>query len=243
MKCIGHNFYYADMIEYQSEPIPQIILEYVTGIELFDYIAKYDRILTEFQCIQLLKHLVKSVNYLYCKGYVDLDISPENIVVEELPTKRGSLSIKQIDMGLCVPMSEIESYLNKHRISKYLPGKPSYIAPEIYNYVRNPSQPYNWDILQTMVYMIGIVMYTIMSNSSPCGHYGDYWYNYIHSSEWLWDALDSDFDILPGHKRVHLKYIRRYSNSLLSLIDAMIKPLQRRISWTCLIHHMLLYGN
>jgi serine/threonine protein kinase len=231
MKHIGSNKWYAPLIEFEHTPVPQMIIEYQSGMQLHDYICQKN-ILSEVECIQLLKHLVKSVNHLYSKGYVDVDISIENIIISKV---HNHMTIKQIDMGLCIPIINIESFLDECRSKKLNPYKSYCVPPEIYNY----NTVYNWDILQTMVYTIGLIMFITMSNGCSYHRHNDYWYMYFHSNQWIYDVLSSDFKHLHVYIRQYLRGLRVYTNSLLSLINAMVQPLQDRISWKHLTNHVL----
>lgn len=82
--------------EHQDEDNIVLVLEYVSGGELFDYIVDNGR-MAEEDAKNLFRQIASAVSYLHDNGIVHRDLKPENIL---LHTKLdGSLMIKITDFG------------------------------------------------------------------------------------------------------------------------------------------------
>lgn len=74
-----------------------LILELVSGGELFDFLAEKES-LTEDEATQFLKQILDGVHYLHSKRIAHFDLKPENIMLldKNVPNPR----IKLIDFGI-----------------------------------------------------------------------------------------------------------------------------------------------
>ena len=116
-----------------------LIIEYVQGQRLFEYIVHSGR-LSEPETAVLMKQLFLTLTYLESQGILHRDIKPENILM----TKSGNkIELKLIDFGLAANYSKIDV------IKKC--GTAGYTAPEII-----AGDPYDF---KADLYSSGIVMY------------------------------------------------------------------------------------
>lgn len=111
-----------DVFENKTDVV--LILELVSGGELFDFLAEKES-LTEDEATQFLKQILDGVHYLHSKRIAHFDLKPENIML--LDKHAASPRIKLIDFGIA------------HRIEagsefKNIFGTPEFVAPEIVNY-------------------------------------------------------------------------------------------------------------
>ncbi|KAG9459958.1 hypothetical protein H6P81_004466 [Aristolochia fimbriata] len=97
-----------------------MVLEYVTGGELFDKIALKGR-LSETEGRKLFQQLIDAVSYCHDKGVYHRDLKPENVLLDA----RGNL--KMSDFGL----SALPQHLRDDGLLHTTCGSPNYVAPEV----------------------------------------------------------------------------------------------------------------
>ncbi|XP_058502373.1 death-associated protein kinase 2 isoform X1 [Solea solea] len=136
-----------DVFENRTDVV--LILELVSGGELFDFLAQKET-LSEEEATQFIKQVLDGVLYLHTKRIAHFDLKPENIMLldRNIPLPR----IKLIDFGLA------------HRIEtgtefKNIFGTPEFVAPEIVNY-----EPLG---LEADMWSIGVITYILLSGASP----------------------------------------------------------------------------
>lgn len=125
-----------------------MIMEYISGGELFERVAADDFTLTEWDVILFMRQIVEGVQYMHDNNILHLDLKPENI----LCVKRNSHHIKLIDFGLARRFYPSET-------CRVLFGTPEFIAPEIINY-----EPISY---ATDMWAVGVVCYVLLSGLSP----------------------------------------------------------------------------
>ena len=101
-----------------SENNIYIIMEYVEGKDLFQYIYSMQH-LTEYKSSQLFRQLISCLEYIHKLGVVHRDIKPENILLT-----KNKKSLKLVDFGLSNTYEEGE-------LIKTACGSPCYAAPEM----------------------------------------------------------------------------------------------------------------
>uniref|UniRef100_A0A8C2II19 non-specific serine/threonine protein kinase n=1 Tax=Cyprinus carpio TaxID=7962 RepID=A0A8C2II19_CYPCA len=111
-----------DIFENKTDVI--LILELVSGGELFDFLAEKES-LTEEEATQFLKQILDGVHYLHSKRIAHFDLKPENIMLldKNVPNPR----IKLIDFGIAHQIKDGNEFKN-------IFGTPEFVAPEIVNY-------------------------------------------------------------------------------------------------------------
>ncbi|KAF6718619.1 Death-associated protein kinase 2 [Oryzias melastigma] len=82
---------------YENRTDVVLILELVSGGELFDFLAQKES-LSEEEATQFIKQILEGVNYLHTRKIAHFDLKPENIMLldKNVPLPR----IKLIDFGL-----------------------------------------------------------------------------------------------------------------------------------------------
>ncbi|XP_071232317.1 death-associated protein kinase 3-like isoform X1 [Salvelinus alpinus] len=136
-----------DIFENKTDVI--LILELVSGGELFDFLAEKES-LTEEAATQFLKQILDGVHYLHSKCIAHFDLKPENIMLldKNVPNPR----IKLIDFGIAHQIKAGNEFKN-------IFGTPEFVAPEIVNYELLGLEADMWSI--------GVITYILLSGASP----------------------------------------------------------------------------
>ncbi|XP_034218957.1 CBL-interacting serine/threonine-protein kinase 8 isoform X3 [Prunus dulcis] len=118
MKLVRHPYVVRLHEVLASRTKIYIILEFITGGELFDKIVHHGR-LSEGEARRYFHQLIDGVDYCHSKGVYHRDLKPENLLLDSL----GNLKIS--DFGLSALPEQGVSLL------RTTCGTPNYVAPEI----------------------------------------------------------------------------------------------------------------
>lgn len=127
-----------------------LVIEYMQGGELFDIIADQGH-LSEKVASQIIREIIKGVDYLHEVGVVHCDIKPENILCK---SKQWPLQVKLCDFGLA---NFYDKYNNSTMTAMI--GTPGYVAPEVIQ--RKPYGP------PVDMWACGVVLYVMLSGRMP----------------------------------------------------------------------------
>lgn len=94
-----------------------MIMEYVSGGELFDYIVKHGK-LKEAEARRFFQQIISGVDYCHRHMVVHRDLKPENLLLDQ------NLNVKIADFGLSNMMMDGEFLRTSC-------GSPNYAAPEV----------------------------------------------------------------------------------------------------------------
>ncbi|XP_045564374.1 death-associated protein kinase 2 isoform X2 [Salmo salar] len=138
---------FHDVYENRTDVV--LILELVSGGELFDFLAQKES-LSEEEATQFIKQILEGVHYLHSRKIAHFDLKPENIMLldKNVPLPR----IKLIDFGLAHKIEAGAEFKN-------IFGTPEFVAPEIVNY-----EPLG---LEADMWSIGVITYILLSGASP----------------------------------------------------------------------------
>uniref|UniRef100_A0A182XWG5 Uncharacterized protein n=1 Tax=Anopheles stephensi TaxID=30069 RepID=A0A182XWG5_ANOST len=135
-----------------------MVVEYISGGELFERVVADDFTLTEKDCVIFVRQICQGVEHMHSRQIVHLDLKPENIMCATKTshevgfTQQGKASIKIIDFGLAQRLCASSP-------TRVLFGTPEFIAPEIINY-----EPIS---VQSDMWSIGVICYVLLSGLSP----------------------------------------------------------------------------
>uniref|UniRef100_A0A8C2YR50 Myosin light chain kinase, smooth muscle n=1 Tax=Chinchilla lanigera TaxID=34839 RepID=A0A8C2YR50_CHILA len=148
MNCLHHPKLVQCVDAFEEKANIVMVLEIVSGGELFERIIDEDFELTERECIQYMRQISEGVEYIHKQGIVHLDLKPENIMC----VNKTGTRIKLIDFGLARRLENAGSL-------KVLFGTPEFVAPEVINY-----EPIGY---ATDMWSIGVICYILVSGLSP----------------------------------------------------------------------------
>jgi death-associated protein kinase len=132
---------------YENKQEVILVLELVSGGELFDYLATKDCV-SEDEAVEFLKQILEGVSYLHSKQLIHLDLKPENIMMKT----HDNHHVKLIDFGLSRKLKDGD-------VVKEMLGTPEFVAPEVINY--DPL------CTATDMWSIGVITYILLSGCSP----------------------------------------------------------------------------
>ncbi|XP_067405728.1 myosin light chain kinase, smooth muscle isoform X3 [Emydura macquarii macquarii] len=148
MNCLHHPKLVQCVDAFEEKANIVMVLEIVSGGELFERIIDEDFELTEIECIKYMRQISEGVQYIHKQGIVHLDLKPENIMC----VNKTGARIKLIDFGLARRLESAGSL-------KVLFGTPEFVAPEVINY-----EPIGY---ATDMWSIGVICYILVSGLSP----------------------------------------------------------------------------
>ncbi|XP_059392171.1 death-associated protein kinase 2 isoform X1 [Carassius carassius] len=134
---------------YENHTDMVLILELVSGGELFDFLAQKES-LSEEEATEFIKQILNGVQYLHSKKIAHFDLKPENIMLLDNNIQRPR--IKLIDFGLAHRIKDGVEFKN-------IFGTPEFVAPEIVNYEQLGLEADMWSI--------GVITYILLSGASP----------------------------------------------------------------------------
>ncbi|XP_038719034.1 CBL-interacting serine/threonine-protein kinase 1 [Tripterygium wilfordii] len=126
-----------------------MVLEYVTGGELFDRIASKGK-LQEAQGRKLFQQLIDGVSYCHNKGVFHRDLKLENVLVDS----KGNIKIT--DFGL----SALPQHFRDDGLLHTTCGSPNYVAPEV---LANRG----YDGATSDIWSSGVILYVILTGYLP----------------------------------------------------------------------------
>ncbi|ESQ50052.1 hypothetical protein EUTSA_v10001987mg [Eutrema salsugineum] len=126
-----------------------IILEYVTGGELFDKIVNDGR-MKEDEARRYFQQLVHAVDYCHSRGVYHRDLKPENLLLDAY----GNLKIS--DFGLSALSQQVRDDGLLHTSC----GTPNYVAPEVLN-------DRGYDGATADMWSCGVILYVLLAGYLP----------------------------------------------------------------------------
>lgn len=149
MKMLSHPNVIQMYQVIQSPSNVYIVLELVTGGELFDRIVKVKRF-DEATARRYFQHLVFGIHYCHQRGVAHRDLKPENLLLD------ANDVVKISDFGL-------SSMAQADGVAKMLNttcGTPSYVAPEVLKqkgYIGNGAD----------VWSVGVILFVMLAGYLP----------------------------------------------------------------------------
>lgn len=147
MKLVRHPYVVRLYEVLASRTKIYIILEFITGGELFDKIVQHGR-LSETESRKYFQQLIDGVDYCHSKGVFHRDLKPENLLLDS----QGNLKIS--DFGLSALPEQGVSIL------RTTCGTPNYVAPEVLGHK-------GYDGAVADVWSCGVILYVLIAGYLP----------------------------------------------------------------------------
>ncbi|KAL8192301.1 hypothetical protein R6Q57_027968 [Mikania cordata] len=126
-----------------------IVLEFVTGGELFDKVASRGR-LKEDEARKYFQQLINAVDYCHSRGVFHRDLKPENLLLDA----NGCLKVS--DFGL----SALPQQVREDGLLYTTCGTPNYVAPEVINNK-------GYDGAKADLWSCGVILFVLMAGYLP----------------------------------------------------------------------------
>jgi len=152
LKMCQHNSIIRLIDLFENSDTYFIVLEYMQGKDLFDYIQKRDFSLPEQRVQELTYRICLGVQYLHEFGIVHRDLKLENIMMSD---SSDLASPKIVDFGLA-------KIIGPSNTASEPFGTLGYVAPEVLQ-----KQPYTFSC---DLWSIGCIIYALLSGSLPFDH-------------------------------------------------------------------------
>ncbi|KAF0982136.1 hypothetical protein FDP41_011997 [Naegleria fowleri] len=134
----------------QTENNMYVIMELVTGGELFDRIVAAEKF-DEITARRYFHQLVSAVEYCHNQGIAHRDLKPENLLLDS--TDR----LKITDFGLS---SIVPNKLGKSQLLKTTCGTPNYVSPEVI-------KEKGYDGFISDIWSLGVILYVMLTGRLP----------------------------------------------------------------------------
>ena len=148
MKLMNHPNIMRIYDVYEGEKELYLILEYVEGGELFDFLVNRGR-LAPLEALAYFKQIVYGLNYAHTFSIIHRDLKPENILIHSL----NPPLIKIADWGMAAfapPSLQLETSC----------GSPHYASPEIVN-------GHKYTGTATDIWSCGVILYALLTGRLP----------------------------------------------------------------------------
>ncbi|KAJ8627242.1 hypothetical protein MRB53_020549 [Persea americana] len=126
-----------------------IVMEFVTGGELYEKIATQGR-LKEDEARKYFQQLINAVDYCHSRGVFHRDLKPENLLLDT------SGVLKVSDFGL----SALPEQVRGNGMLYTTCGTPNYVAPEVINNK-------GYDGAKADLWSCGVILYVLMAGYLP----------------------------------------------------------------------------
>jgi len=151
MKSVNHPNIICMKEIFDSSDKLYIVLELVTGGELFDRIVSKGSY-SEKEASELMKQVLDALSYLHAKGIVHRDLKPENLLYA---SPAPDAPIKLADFGL----AKIVSSGGQSSVMHTTCGTPGYVAPEVLKNDGYDKQVDAWSM--------GVILYILLCGFPP----------------------------------------------------------------------------
>lgn len=140
---------------FEERPVYYIVMEYVTGGELFDRIVAKEYY-SERDAAKVIKTVCSALKYCHDRGIVHRDLKPENLLLtrnDKGVIEDGNIKVADFGFAKTLPNADLESGL------KTSCGTPGYVAPEILK-----GQVYGKEV---DLWSLGVILYILLSGYPP----------------------------------------------------------------------------
>ncbi|KAJ7587086.1 CAMK/RAD53 protein kinase [Mycena floridula] len=152
MESLDHpNICQLKEVFYETEGDLGLILEYVQGGDLLEYIIKSEVGLSEAMGQHITYQICDALSYIHQLGVAHRDLKPENVLL----TKDDPPIVKVADFGLA-------KVADNATMLRTMCGTPSYLAPEVVDSLPNVGYDHLVDS-----WSVGTIVFSMLTNMTP----------------------------------------------------------------------------
>lgn len=146
MKLIDHPYVLGLLDVYENKKYLYLILEHVSGGELFDYLVKKGR-LTPKEARKFFRQIISALDFCHSHSICHRDLKPENLLLDD----KNNIKIADFGMASLQPAgSMLETSC----------GSPHYACPEV---IRGEK----YDGRRADVWSCGVILYALLVGALP----------------------------------------------------------------------------
>lgn len=168
-KQIGARLQHYDVVKVLEAGLVEkqygyIIMEYLEGETLLDYIRRRGGILSLIEALEIALQVASIMNDVHAAGLTHLDLKPANIMLCKDDSSLIHVRAKIIDFGLAHIIDDtaaLDSINITH--SETIAGTRPYMAPETWSRPTNQ----HWHSGSADVYSLGIMLYEMIAGYYP----------------------------------------------------------------------------
>ncbi|OJF89730.1 Stk1 family PASTA domain-containing Ser/Thr kinase [Alkalibacterium sp. 20] len=137
----------VDVVDVGEDETPYIVMEYVEGYDLKEYIKEHKPIPYK-KTVKIMNQILEAVEYAHRHNIIHRDLKPQNVLIDHDET------VKITDFGIAVALSE-----NSITQTNSLLGSVHYISPE--------QARGSMATKQSDIYSLGILLYELLTGDVP----------------------------------------------------------------------------
>ena len=142
-----------------EEGQPYLIIEYLEGKSLEDYISSNKWGLKVIEAIEIAIQLANALSEAHTIGVIHRDLKPDNVILQRLNSK-NKYQVKLLDFGISkIQEGMLQTIAGSHKTEGVL-GTPYYMSPEQHIDSSQVGSP-------TDIYALGIILYEMITGCVP----------------------------------------------------------------------------
>ncbi|KAF8948732.1 hypothetical protein BGZ52_006626, partial [Haplosporangium bisporale] len=146
MKLINHPHVIRLFDVYETEQELFLVMEYVSGGELFEYLVNKGR-LDESEALRFFQHIIVGLAFCHKRKICHRDLKPENLLLDQ------QMNVKIADFGMA-------SLQKTGRLLETSCGSPHYASPEVVTGMK-------YDGSASDIWSCGIILYALLTGHLP----------------------------------------------------------------------------
>lgn len=207
------------VLDYGTEPVPYIVMEFFDGIGLDEILQNRGRISPE-ETIAIICQVLEGLQAAHDNGLVHRDLKPGNILVRDstdVSSGSGQLRVKILDFGIAQLIDDSIDTKDKVTTTGEILGSPPYMPPE--QWTDEPVDP------RSDIYSFGCIVYEMLTGKPAFSAKAplEYIHQHLHKQpKWFAEVCDAKIprsleDVV--FKCLHKSPAKRYTSTREILSD------------------------
>ena len=145
--------------EILSDPLPALVMDYVEGRTLDEWVSSLGRPVSEREALAILVPVLDAIGTVHASGIVHRDIKPENIIVSRDSTGRLRPVVSDFGIAKVQEGSALAGTKRRTEVGMFI-GTPEYMSPE---QIRGEG-----DLdARSDIFALGVLAYELVSGRHP----------------------------------------------------------------------------
>lgn len=189
---------------YTPEGIPYLIMDFVSGISLYD-ILKKEACLRPERAVTLYSQVCDAMYHAHQRGVIHRDLKPANILIVKNPSQ--SETVKIVDLGVAKIVHGGDDDAQTITRTGEVCGSPLYLSPEQCMYLELDPR--------TDIYSLGVCLYESLTGAPPLrgATVYDTLYMHVHENPKPFSTVVPSLEIPRGLEEVVLRCLAKDPNA------------------------------